>query len=121
MPNSVSSGSTIRFGILAPDQPRGGYQTCYAESENGIDWQQPLFDFESYGSHAKTNILMSGKNEAKVPHIIPRIETGQTNAGTVVRNLGMLPLEVFRGNDYLMFYCDSAHYLATSTDGLVWN
>ena len=40
-------------------KPRGGYRTCYAESDNGIDWQRPLLDLEPYGDIQKTNILMS--------------------------------------------------------------
>jgi hypothetical protein len=103
-----------------PRQPRGGYRICYAESADGINWQRPLFDFEPYGEHPRTNILVSGKNEGKAPHIIPRFQTGRMKSGTTVRNLGMLPSEVFRGHEYLMFYCDSGHYLATSSDGLTW-
>ena len=104
-----------------PKAPRGGYRTCYAESEDGIHWVQPLFDFEPWGDIEKTNILMSGKGEAKAPHIMPRVESGKTKQGVPVKNLGLLPDEVFHGNDYLVFYCDHEHYLATSEDGLDWN
>jgi hypothetical protein len=101
-------------------KPRGGYRTCYAESDNGIDWLRPLFDLEPYGDIQKTNILMSGEGEAKAPHVIPGIESGETRDGIEVRNLGMLPKAVLRGNAYLMFYCDHSHYLATSEDGIRW-
>lgn len=104
-----------------PKTPRGGYRTCYAESEDGLQWEQPLFDFEPWGETARTNILLSGEGEAKAAHVIPRVLSGKTRDGVPVRNLGGLPESAFRGADYLLYYCDHEHYLATSKDALDWN
>lgn len=103
-----------------PSMPRGGYRSCYAESLDGLHWEQPVFGFEPWGEITETNILLSGEGEAKIPHIIPREESGITQAGIPVRNLGLLPEESFRENDYLLYYCDHEHFLATSNDGLDW-
>jgi hypothetical protein len=35
---------------------------CYAESDDGIEWEKPLMDFNSTEEHAKTNILYRGSH-----------------------------------------------------------
>ena len=101
-------------------KPRGGYRTCFAESDDGIHWVRPLLELESYGEIQKTNILMSGENEAKAGHVMPLVESGTTKHGVPVKNLGMLPKVMHRGHQFVMLYCDNKHYLATSEDGLRW-
>jgi hypothetical protein len=96
------------------------YSTCYAESKDGIHWEKPLFDFVPYEGR-KTNILAVGDREAKAPTVHLATREGTMEDGTPVRNLGMLPVEALQGNDYLMYYCDSGHYLATSKDGYAWD
>jgi hypothetical protein len=36
------------------------YYLGYAESDNGFDWEKPLFDFCPIGRYAKTNVLYAG-------------------------------------------------------------
>lgn len=39
------------------------YYTGYAESDNGFDWEKPLFDICPIGDHKKTNIVHTGNRE----------------------------------------------------------
>lgn len=113
----------LYYQIWNPKDAPGGlptYSTCYAESIDGIHWEKPLFDFVLFNGQ-KTNILAVGDNEAKAPTVHLAVTAGTMEDGTAVQNLGMLPLAALRGNGYLMYYCDSGHYLATSKDGLAWD
>ena len=95
------------------------YSTCYAESVDGLRWEKPLFDYVLYDGK-QSNILAVGENEAKAPTVHLAETAGTLEDGTPVKNLGMLPKEALRGHPYLMYYCDSGHYLATSEDGYGW-
>ena len=98
---------------------RGSYSSCYAESEDGIHWQKPLMDIVPWGDIKKTNVVMYGKREGKAPNVF--ITPDDAYSESPIRNIGNLPKEAFKGHRYLMYYCDSGHYLATSEDGLHWN
>lgn len=113
----------LYYQVWNPKGEAGGlptYSICYAESEDGLHWEKPLFDFVPFAGR-QTNILAVGDNEAKAPTVHLAETAGEMADGTPVRNLGMLPAGALRGNPYLMYYCDSGHYLATSEDGLAWN
>ena len=98
-----------------------GYSTAYAESEDGLNWERPLFDFVLWNGE-KTNILLRGEGEAKAPHVHLVHQAGiEASSGKPIRNVGMLPPEALRGHPYLMFYCDHEHFLATSEDGIHWS
>ena len=100
-------------------QGRGSYSSCYAESEDGIHWQKPLMDITPWGDIKKTNVVLYGEHEGKAPNVF--ISPEDTNTESRIRNIGNLPKEAFKGHRFLMYYCDSGHYLATSEDGLHWN
>jgi hypothetical protein len=113
----------LYYQVWNPKGDGGGlptYSICYAESADGLHWEKPLLDFVTYQGK-KTNILAVGDKEAKAPTVHLAERAGALADGTPVRNLGMLPAEALRGNDYLMYYCDSGHYLATSNDGYAWD
>lgn len=103
------------------DARRGGYSICYAESNDGLTWEKPLFDIAPWGAHSETNIVVTGQREGKAPHVHASQQAGTLEDGTPVRNLGMLPGTSLRDAPYLMFYCDHEHYLATSSDGIHWD
>lgn len=112
----------LYYQVWNPKDTVGGlptYSTCYAESADGIHWEKPRFDFVPFEGKA-SNILAVGEKEAKAPTVHLAETAGTMENGTPVRNLGMLPKEALRGNPYLMYYCDSGHYLATSQDGYDW-
>ncbi len=96
--------------------PPGSYFLCYAESDDGVSWRKPNLGKFSWGGEEDTNIIMEGEREAKIAHV----HTNGNLQGLRMRNLGQLPHRFLEGNRFLMYYCDSAHYLATSQDGIEW-
>lgn len=81
---------------------------CYAESEDGVAWHKPDLDVVPYGSHQRTNIVISGR------------ATGGVHGATVFIDPGAPAAERYkavftRGHGPEMFI-----YGAASPDGLVW-
>jgi hypothetical protein len=46
---------------VPPDGPTPPYSLLYAESDDGLRWEKPLFDLCPAGEHARTNILYRGQ------------------------------------------------------------
>ena len=97
-------------------RPPGSYFMCYAESPDGIHWEKPELGFFAWEDIGSTNILMAGEREAKIAnvHLTIRGDSGEN------KTLGMIPPEFLRKHPFVMYYCDGAHYLATSEDGIHW-
>jgi hypothetical protein len=130
----LSFGRAYGRQLSHPTNPEGRYATAYAESDDGITWERPLFDHVPYGEHARTNIVVAGKRAAALAgvQLNPAMAGGDSRgggvgraggplAGTPIRTLGSLPPQAFRGSRFLMLYSDGPHFLATSEDGIRWH
>jgi len=97
-----------------------GYCMGHAVSKDGLHWEKPLLDIVPWGPQKKTNIILRGQNEAKIMHVLSARADAVRPDGERIRNIGMLDPENLRGHRFMTYYGDSAHYLATSEDGVHW-
>ncbi len=102
-----------------PARP-SGYNVCYAQSKDGLQWEKPLMDLYPWGEHKRTNIVLRGRNEGKGAHVHAARAEGVRADGERIRNIGVLSPEDLRGHRLIAYYCDHAHYLASSEDGIHW-
>ena len=103
-----------------PEAYLSGYCSCLAVSEDGLQWQKPLFDSYAWGPRSETNIVVRGEHEGKIVHVHSDRQEGVRPDGERVRNIGMLSPEDLRGHRFLAYYCDHEHYLAVSEDAQHW-
>jgi hypothetical protein len=95
---------------VPPNGPTPPYSLLYAESDDGLRWEKPLFDLFPEGSHPRTNILYRG-------------EYGNCSAFAIVRDDD----EPDPSRRYKMVYKEGkrpdgvfAEALALSPDGIHW-
>jgi hypothetical protein len=108
---------TVPQKTRGPGRPPGGYFLCYAESKDGVNWVKPVLGLFGWEDVEDTNIIMEGEHEAKIANV--HITSQDESDGK--RNLGFIPPGFLKGHNFVMYYCDGSHYLATSEDGIHWN
>jgi len=98
----------FRFKDWSAEKHGYPYFVSYAESRDGVRWDKPLLEGKPYKGHAKTNVLITGRQKAQAPRVTPNHpSTGQPGR-------------------FLMTYKDNLAQgkgclcLAYSDDGLTW-
>jgi len=85
---------------------------CYAQSQDGLHWEKPAFDFLPWRNYQCTNVVMPGRSRAQQPHVLWNPDQSDEN-----RRLIAFYRDIY---DWSNLEVSDGRCLAYSPDGIRW-